>query len=92
VLKIKNKGSGKKDCTILGTPIRVTGWVCEKIAQNVAQHSFCHNLCITLAVERSRPKFRPNSLLKQEQAFALWLSEAGNLKKYYIYGICMPMH
>jgi hypothetical protein len=45
-------------CSCIG---RVTGWVCEKIAQNIFVHfwTFCHNWCITLIVEKGALKCGP---------------------------------
>jgi hypothetical protein len=37
--------------------IRVTRWVCEKVAQNIAQYIICQTLCIAFIVENSSLKF-----------------------------------
>jgi hypothetical protein len=36
---------------------RVTGWVCEKIAQNAAQTIFCHNKNIASTMEKVAQTF-----------------------------------
>jgi hypothetical protein len=45
--------------------LRVTRWVCEKIAQNVAQPNFCQNQCTTFTVGKSGPKIRATSVIKK---------------------------
>jgi hypothetical protein len=35
--------------------VRVTRWVCEKVAENIAQTVYCLNYFITLTVEKSSP-------------------------------------
>jgi hypothetical protein len=53
----------RRQCIQLRVDIRVTRWVCEKVAQNVAQHIFVKILNLNFHSGKSRPKIWATSAI-----------------------------